>query len=411
MKDNKNSFIRNTIALYAMNFVKLIFPLLTLPYLTRVLSTDVYGVVTYVKALIVYVQLVIDFGFLLSATKKIVLVAENKEAVGRITGDTLVERIILGSVVAVCFLVATYVIPILKVHRVFSVLYMISVLINIFIVDFMFRGIERMHLVAIPYILAKSVITVSTFWLIKGDVDLLIIPILEIIGNGIAAVISLCLIKSLKIRISFSTLEVWLKDLKESFVYFISNFATTIFGALTTVIAGFYLSVSDIAFWGICMQVLSAAKALYNPIVNSLYPHMIRTRDIKFIHRINKIMIIPMLIGSILVIGGGKTIMQIIGGEKYIGAAEILQWLLPAFICSFYSMIYGWPVLGAVGKIKETTQTTICASLIQLMGIGIIIALDIFDLRNLAICCSVAESVLWFTRYYLYIKNKVLFFN
>ena len=68
--ENKKTFINNTIALYAMNIVKLIFPFLTLPYLTRVLSTSGYGVVTYVKAVIVYAQLFIDFGFMLSATKK-----------------------------------------------------------------------------------------------------------------------------------------------------------------------------------------------------------------------------------------------------------------------------------------------------------------------------------------------------
>ena len=53
--------------LYIMNIAKLVFPLITLPYLTRVLSVDCYGVVSYVKATMVYAQLVVDFGFMLSA--------------------------------------------------------------------------------------------------------------------------------------------------------------------------------------------------------------------------------------------------------------------------------------------------------------------------------------------------------
>ena len=61
MKNNK--VLSNTIMLYIMSIAKLIFPLLTLPYLTRVLSSDAYGFVSYVKSCMVYIQLLVDFGF------------------------------------------------------------------------------------------------------------------------------------------------------------------------------------------------------------------------------------------------------------------------------------------------------------------------------------------------------------
>ena len=61
----------------AMNIAKMLFPLLTLPYLTRVLSTDCYGSVVYVKSVTTYLQLLVDFGFVLSATKSIVQARED----------------------------------------------------------------------------------------------------------------------------------------------------------------------------------------------------------------------------------------------------------------------------------------------------------------------------------------------
>ena len=45
----KSNVIKNTIMLYGMSIAKIVFPLLTLPYLTRVLSVESYGVVSYVK--------------------------------------------------------------------------------------------------------------------------------------------------------------------------------------------------------------------------------------------------------------------------------------------------------------------------------------------------------------------------
>ena len=409
MSNNRILFLRNTVYLYLMNIVKLVFPILTLPYLTRKLSTNAFGIVTYVKALMVYVQLIIDYGFLLSATKEIVFVANDKEKIGRIAGDTLVEKTILAIIALLFFIIAVIFIPTLNKNKVFSLLYLLSVLITIFLFDFLFRGLEKMHLIAIPYIVAKTIATFFTFVLIKGDSQLLLIPILEIVGNMAAIIISFYFVSKLEIKISFSPIYKWLKDLKESFVYFISNFATTVFGALTTVIAGFYLSMSDIAFWGICMQILSAAKALYNPITNSLYPYMLREKDLKIIKKINLLMIIPMVIGSMIVLFDSEAVMQIIGGEKYIAAGSILTILLPAFIFSFYSMIYGWPVLGAMGKIKETTTTTIIAAVVQICGLGILILFNRFSLYGLAISCSLSEMTLFIARYIIYYKNQKLF--
>lgn len=63
--------IKNSVSLYIMTFVRMVFPLLTLPYLTRVLSYESYGMMNYVNAVMTYIRLIIDFGFLLSTTQKL----------------------------------------------------------------------------------------------------------------------------------------------------------------------------------------------------------------------------------------------------------------------------------------------------------------------------------------------------
>ena len=409
MKVDRISFIKNTSSLYILNIVKLLFPLLTLPYLTRVLSLDAYGMVTYVKALIAYVQLVIDFGFMLSATKNIVNACANPSKIGRIVGDTLAEKIFLSIISILIYSILMWQIPIMRENILFSVLYLLATVTNIFIFDFLFRGIEKMHAVAIPYVVSKTIITILTFIVVKDDSSILWIPILEGVGNLVAAVVSYGFLHHYGIKLSFSDLPVWVKDLKESSIYFLSNFATTIFGVFTTVISGFDLQSQEIAFWGIALQLLSAAKSLYNPIANSLYPHMIRTKDIQSVKKINRIMIVLIIFGVLIVLFFSNQILSIIGGEKYTISADFLKYLLPAFVASFYSMIYGWPVLGAIDKVKETTMTTILASIIQILGLGIFILSDNFSLVTLAICSSMSEVVLWISRYLIYFKNRSLF--
>ena len=74
----KNKLVINTAMLYLMNIAKLIFPFVTLPYLTRVLSVDGYAMVSYVKSVMQYMQLTVDFGFMLSATTAIVAAKEDR---------------------------------------------------------------------------------------------------------------------------------------------------------------------------------------------------------------------------------------------------------------------------------------------------------------------------------------------
>ena len=84
--------------LYIMNITQLVLPLITLPYLTRVLSVDGYGVVSYVKSIIIYATLVIEFGFLLSATREVVKVKNDPHKLGLVIGRTTVAKLMLSLV-------------------------------------------------------------------------------------------------------------------------------------------------------------------------------------------------------------------------------------------------------------------------------------------------------------------------
>ena len=90
MKQNKerrinmaknNKIIKNTTWLMIFYIAKMVFPFITLPYLTRILSTNTYGTVAYVKTVMTYMQIIVDFGFVLSATKDIVKVRNDKNIV------------------------------------------------------------------------------------------------------------------------------------------------------------------------------------------------------------------------------------------------------------------------------------------------------------------------------------------
>ena len=119
----KSNVIKNTIMLYGMSIAKIVFPLLTLPYLTRVLSVESYGVVSYVKAVMQYMQLVVDFGFMLSGTKDIVNAKNDHEKLEKEVGDILLAGVFLAAAAFVA----------LRQHRIYAVGICDSVFVGVFV--------------------------------------------------------------------------------------------------------------------------------------------------------------------------------------------------------------------------------------------------------------------------------------
>ena len=77
-------------------------------------------------------------------------------------------------------------IPKLNENKLLAYLYMGTVVLSIWLPDYMFRGIEKMEIITVRFLLSKMVTTVLTFVLVRSKSDMLWIPILNMIGSLVA---------------------------------------------------------------------------------------------------------------------------------------------------------------------------------------------------------------------------------
>ena len=406
MNLGKRNIIQNTSMLYLLNIAKMIFPLVTLPYLTRVLSVPCYGVVTYVKAVMQYMQMIVDFGFLLSGTKDIVLAAGDQDRIRREVGNTFLAKILL---VGIAFALLCALFPIIRILReniLYTMLSFLAVALSIFLMDFYFRGIERMEIITIRFVVMKGIATALTFVFVRHDSDIMWIPILDIIGTLVAIALVWFELKKTGLRMKFDGLSAALEKLKDSAIYFFSDMATTAFNALNTILIGIFINAADVAYWGLCMQLVVAVQALYTPITNGIYPQMVRSKDRGLIQKTMKIIMPLVCIGCVLTYFIAKYVLLLVGGEKYVAAEYLLRLLIPVLFFGFPSMLYGWPTLGAIGKQKQTTMTTILSAGFQIVMLLILILLHSFTLVSIAIVRCFTEVLLFALRFGLYWKYR-----
>ncbi len=408
----RKKFINNTAMLYIMSAAQHIFPLFTLPYLTRVLEPDLYGVVVYLTAVVSYVRTFINFGFGLSSTKLIAENSKDSTRVGAILGATLQASTLLALVSSVVYTALVFAIPLMRANIMMAYLYLLGVILEILLPDFLFLGLEKMAVITGRYLVAKTVTTALTFVVVRSKADILWIPMLQIIGTLLAASLVWFEIRvKLKIVPVLSRWKESLAMLKNSSVYFFSSFATTAFGVTNTALVGIFLPPSQVSFWGVSYGLINSAISLYRPITNSLFPHMVKKRDTKLIRWLLFVLfpIIIAVTGLVFLFSG--TVINVFCGHKYMAAVPVFQALLPVLIFSFPVMVIGFPVLGAFGMVKETTKSTVIAAIFHIAGLGLLLAFGWFNLINIAILRCGTEAVLlgarsWYLLRYMRRRRK-----
>lgn len=410
-KINKK-LINNTIMLYLMVAAKIIVPLISLPYLTRVLSVECYGSVSFVKAIVSYLQILVDFGFLLSVTKEIMNARKvSEEEVQKVVSNAFYAQFILSAIAMCAMVVCIFVFPILKGFELYSILSALVCCLTIFLFEYVFKAYEQMGKIAVRFIMMKLIALVLTIIFVKSDANVILIPIFDIIASVVAIIFVLIELKKLGLKaiIDFKRIKDVLKSLKNSFTYFISNFATTAFDILNTIIIGVALTKSDIAFWSIAMQMTAVVQALYTPITTSAHPVMIREKNLGIIHKIMFIYMPIIFVGCLGILLFADWAVTIVFTSEYLMSATILKCLIPQLIFCFPAMLYGWPCLDAINKEKEVSISTIIAAIVQVLGLSVLAIFGIFNLITICIVRCVSEFVLMGIRMVICYKNKSLF--
>ena len=407
----RKGVLNNGVSLMVFQVAKIIFPLITLPYLTRILSVEVYGVVTYARAVMNYMQIFVDFGFVLSGTKDVVKARDDQKKLNIVVGDTMVARILLGLIGFVIVTILAFALPILRENMLFTFLSYFAVFLSIFLFDFLFRGMEIMYVIAVRFVVMKLISTILTFILVKSDANMILIPILDIISSFVAIALVLYEVKKTHIKMKISNLKNAFDKIKESFIYFLSSAAAVSLNAMSTIIIGICMNSAEVAYWGLAMQVIGTITALYNPISDSLYPEMIKERKFGPMKKALKIFTPFVALGSIVTFALAGVIFKILGGDEYLAAVPAFRILVLMLLPGFLAVMFGWPVLGPIEKIKQVTASMIISAVFNIV---VLLALALFGqltLTNVAIARVLTELLLMSIRIMFTKKYKHLFLD
>lgn len=408
----RGSLIENTVMLYILQFSNMFLGLVTVPYQTRILGRELFGQLGIAQSVMMYFQLLMDFGFILSATAKISRHRDDPQYLSRVLTCVTWAKLLFFTISAV--VVELFISPGLEDNtmRLMYLFFLIATALNSFLPDYMYRGLERMSIITVRAVMIKLFFTVMIFLFLKTKEQYYMVPLFTAIGNlGAIVAVYWHLIRKMHIRFCRVGFREIFTEIRQSFGFFISRIASTVYSSTNTIILG-YLDPSGATagvYSAAADKIINPAKNVISPISDSLYPHMMKNRNFKLIKKTLLIFMPIITLGCAVVFVFAEPICTAFFGPDFAQSVTPLRALLPVVVFTLPNYILGFPTLGAMGLAKYANISTVFCTVIHLINLAIAFATGHLDILTLCILTSFTEFlVLMFRVVVIFINRKKL---
>ncbi len=394
MRANEKNLAKNTLFLYLMRISRYVFPLLTFPYLTRVLGMERYGVVVFSNAVMQYFAMITEFGFLFSATNECSQYRHDKERLWIITMSVLSSKIML---VVVCAGVLSFLCMFheaFKPHSLFFIYSFIGVVLSTLLPDFLFRGTENMKILAYRVLLSKAAYTVAVLVLVRDAGDYLYVPLAAVAGNLVSVVLTWAEIYRRRYlqRAVVSFRDIF-QRLAASSAFFLSRVSVSFYTTLNTVVLGLNCSGAAVGQYGVANTLASTCRSFISPVSDAIYPYMVKNKNYRLVGRILWTLEPVVIAGCVILWFCAESTIRIACGEGYAEAVPILRAMLPLIAISLPTYLLGYPVLGAMGRIQLANTSVMVGAAFHVLGLVSLLVLGVLGFTSVALLTFATEAV------------------
>jgi PST family polysaccharide transporter len=227
---NNKKIIENFSYLTILQVISLIAPLITYPYLLKVVGLEKYGVVIFAQTMVTYFSLLINFGYNISGPKDVAVRRDDHILLSEYVSSIYIIKSLIW---ALCFVVYAIVIYSLNFFHDNLIVYFFAYFItlsDVFFPIWFFQGIEKMKYITYLNLFVRCLFIAAIFVFIKNESDYIYIPLLNSIGALVSGSIAIYIVFKKEgvtfIRVSKNVLST---QLKEGFMLFVSTISIQLY--------------------------------------------------------------------------------------------------------------------------------------------------------------------------------------
>jgi polysaccharide transporter, PST family len=384
-KDDKKVFL-NILSLGVIQLLRLGLPLLTFPYLTRVLGVEKFGILAFGLGIVAYVTLIVDFGFTQIATAKVATLQNEQSERDKYFSTVTVAKLILfisSSILLICILLIIN--DDERLNQVVVALLLIPFG-SLMISTWFFIGLEKMKQLVPIDIIGRCITIPLIFIFVKTEADLALAAFFQSLSFLISGLIGITYLYKNKIVTGFYfDIDLVVKSLKEAKEVFYMSVASNLYTASIPVFLGIILGPIYVAYYKVADNVRGVAVGLLSPISNATYARVnslvevdkLRAKNI--IIKFSKIAFILATMGNVIVFLFADYIVLILAGKEYGQSILILKLItivVQIGVCNQYLGIQSLIPFGFKHQLSKIVIFSAIANLISVYPLILIFGLS-----------------------------------
>ena len=412
IESNKVLF-KNFTSLSILQIANYIFPLITLPYLVRVLGPEKYGLVSFASAFAAYFTILTDYGFNLSATQEISINRNDTNRIAEIFSSVFTLKILFFCLSSLIFFVVIFLVPQFHEHLLLFFVSFFSVLGTALFPLWFYQGIEKMNYILVITVSVRVIITVLIFIFIQNENDYVKLATLNTTAQFVIGLFGLMIVlKKFQINYFIPKVALLKEQLKAGWNLFLSTVWINLYTTSNVFILGLFAPANVVGYFAAADKIRMAFQGILSPMSQSVFPYINKLLSesyesfLNFNKKLFKIALTVGMIISIILFLFAVPLVNLVLGKDYqssILVLKIIAWL-PLVI--FLSNVLGIQTMLPLNKQKSFAIILFFAAVINLI-LSFILVPKYFEIGT-SISVLVTEIFVTMGFFVFIKKNKIL---
>lgn len=269
----RNKSIQNFLFLAIIQSSNVLISIISMPLLIQSIGVDQFGLVNLALSVIILLNILVGFGYNLSAPREVAILQGNKEALSHVVSNVFSGKVLLAALAAFMILIGVFGLNLFEGYQmilVFSVLLLFS---EATLPLWFFQGMEKMKLVSIANIFSKLLFLMGIVLFIHSpEQSKWVNFLMGFFGLGINLLLLAYIHSFLGIQFYRPEFSAIWKSLKDNSLLFLSNLASHISINGGLIILSFFSVAETLGMYSLAERVIMVLRMFPALIIQAIFP-------------------------------------------------------------------------------------------------------------------------------------------
>lgn len=399
---------------FIMNFImsasSIVFPLITFPYISRVLMATGNGKVATASAVITYFNMFASLGIPTYGIRACAKVRDDKEKLSKTVQELLIINSITMFLTLIAFIFTVALIPEFAAEKNLYIINGIGMVLNVFAITWLYNALEQYAYITVINMIVKLVSLILMFMLVKQPEDYVIYGGITVFASSASYIFNFIYATkfvSLKKAGSYD-FRVHMKPILR---FFAMSAATSVYTNLDVVMLRFMQGDTEVGYYNAAIKVKTILVTLITSLGTVLLPRLSyyikKDKKDDFYRMIGKAVDFVVIAGLPLMIYFmlyAKESIQFLAGDGYKGAVLPMIILMPTVLLIGLSNITGIQILTPQNMEQKVLNSIVCGAVVdfilnlilipKMASSGAALATTIAELVVLIVQCVYLKDIL-----------------